>query len=87
MNRLVAGAAALNQTPLDWSGNLRRARAAVSEAREMGIGWLCLPELALTGYGCEDFFLAPEVGERALASSSRWACRSGTRARSTTRSR
>lgn len=68
MNRLVAGAAALNQTPLDWSGNLRRARAAVSEAREMGIGWLCLPELALTGYGCEDFFLAPEVGERALAS-------------------
>ena len=68
MNRLVAGAAALNQTPLDWSGNLRRARAAVSEARELGIGWLCLPELALTGYGCEDFFLAPEVGERALAS-------------------
>lgn len=68
MNRLVAGAAALNQTPLDWSGNLRRALAAVAEARESGIGWLCLPELALTGYGCEDFFLAPEVGERALAS-------------------
>lgn len=68
MNRLVAGAAALNQTPLDWSGNLRRAVAAVAEARESGIGWLCLPELALTGYGCEDFFLAPEVGERALAS-------------------
>lgn len=68
MNRLVAGAAALNQTPLDWSGNLRRAVAAVTEARESGIGWLCLPELALTGYGCEDFFLAPEVGERALAS-------------------
>jgi len=68
MNRLVAGAAALNQTPLDWTGNRRRALAAVSEARELGIGWLCLPELALTGYGCEDFFLSPEVGERALAS-------------------
>lgn len=68
MNRLVAGAAALNQTPLDWSGNLQRAAAAVAEARELGVGWLCLPELALTGYGCEDLFLAPEVGERALAS-------------------
>ena len=67
MNRIVAGAAALNQTPLDWSGNGARAAAAVSEARDLGVGWLCLPELALTGYGCEDMFLAPEVGERALA--------------------
>ncbi|MCB1207109.1 MAG: NAD(+) synthase [Verrucomicrobiae bacterium] len=77
MNRLVAGAAALNQTPLDWSGNLRRASAAVAEAREVGIGWLCLPELALTGYGCEDFFLSPEVGERALASLADFAPRCG----------
>jgi len=68
MNRLVVGAAALNQTPLDWSGNRCRALAAVSEAQELGIGWLCLPELALSGYGCEDFFLSPEVGDRALAS-------------------
>jgi NAD+ synthase (glutamine-hydrolysing) len=68
MNRLVAGAAALNQTPLDWTGNRRRAAAAVAEARDLGVGWLCLPELALTGYGCEDMFLSPEVGERALAS-------------------
>lgn len=67
MNRIVAGAAALNQTPLDWSGNISRAAAAVAEAREGGVGWLCLPELALTGYGCEDMFLSPEVGERALA--------------------
>lgn len=68
MNRLVVGAAALNQTPLDWTGNRLRAASAIAEARDLGIGWLCLPELALTGYGCEDFFLAPEVGERALAS-------------------
>ncbi len=68
MNRLVVGAAALNQTPLDWSGNARRATAAVAEARDLGVGWLCLPELALTGYGCEDMFLSPEVGERAMAS-------------------
>src|SRR5690606_25440178 len=67
MNRIVAGAAALNQTPLDWSGNTRRAVAAVAQAKENGVGWLCLPELALSGYGCEDMFLSPEVGERALA--------------------
>lgn len=67
MNRIVVGAAALNQTPLDWSGNTSRAAAAVAAAREEGVGWLCLPELALTGYGCEDMFLSPEVGERALA--------------------
>ncbi len=68
MNRIVAGAASLNQIPLDWDGNRRRAVAAIREARESGIGWLCLPELAISGYGCEDMFLSPEVGERTLDS-------------------
>jgi NAD+ synthase (glutamine-hydrolysing) len=67
MNRVVAGAACLNQIPLDWEGNFRRAAAAIEEARDKGIGFLCLPELSLTGYGCEDMFLAPEVGERAVS--------------------
>jgi len=58
----------LNQVPLDWKGNVRRAVDAVVEARDMGVSFLCLPELALTGYGCEDMFLAPEVGERSLDS-------------------
>lgn len=66
MNRIVAGAASLNQVPLDWEGNCRRAIAAIEEARETGVGFLCLPELALTGYGCEDMFLSPEVGENSL---------------------
>lgn len=68
MNRIVTGAASLNQIPLDWEGNVERATDAVAEARETDIGFLCLPELALTGYGCEDMFLAPEVGERSLDS-------------------
>ncbi len=68
MNRIVTGAACLNQTPLDWEGNLRRAVAAVDEAREKGVGFLCLPELTMTGYGCEDMFLAPEVGAQAMRS-------------------
>ncbi|MEM6914998.1 MAG: NAD(+) synthase [Verrucomicrobiota bacterium] len=68
MNRIVTGAACLNQTPLDWEGNLLRAREAVGEAREKGVGFLCLPELVLTGYGCEDMFLSPEVGDEAMKS-------------------
>lgn len=55
---LKLGGAALNQTPLDWAGNLRRIRQAIKEARHQGIGLLCLPELCLPGYGCEDLFLA-----------------------------
>lgn len=58
----------MNQVPLDWEGNCRRAIAAIGEARESGVGFLCLPELALTGYGCEDMFLSPEVGERSMRS-------------------
>jgi NAD+ synthase (glutamine-hydrolysing) len=62
------GAAALNQTPLDWDGNLRRARAAIDEARAAKVSMLCLPELALSGYGCEDLFLSPFVARTAAES-------------------
>jgi NAD+ synthase (glutamine-hydrolysing) len=67
--RLVrVGAAALNQTPLDWAGNLARCREAIRRARAAGVDVLCLPELCLTGYGCEDMFAAPWVVDRAAAS-------------------
>lgn len=56
MNFLKAAAAVLNQTPLDWEGNARNIVAAIAEAREQGVGVLCLPELAITGYGCEDAY-------------------------------
>lgn len=55
--KILAAAAALNQTPLDWDGNLARILAAIAEARAQGVSLLCLPELCLTGYGCEDAFL------------------------------
>ena len=66
MNRIRLGAAALNQTPLDWEGNRRRALAAIAAARDEGVGVLCLPELCLSGYGCEDMFHAPGVQRTAL---------------------
>lgn len=66
MKLVKAGAAVLNQTPLDWDGNLRRMRAAIAEARAQGVSILCLPELCITGYGCEDAFHAPGVQATAL---------------------
>lgn len=66
MNRLAVAAAALNQTPLDWDGNRDRVLAAIERARGLGVSWLCLPELCLTGYGCEDAFHAPGTWARAL---------------------
>lgn len=62
---LHVGAAALNQTPLDWDGNLANIRAAIAEARRRDVSLLCLPELCITGYGCEDAFFSPSVLELA----------------------
>lgn len=66
MKLIRVGAAVLNQTPLDWEGNATRIRGAIAAAREAGVSILCLPELCITGYGCEDAFHAPETHRMAL---------------------
>ena len=50
--------ASLNQTPLDWDNNLENIGKALGEAKSSGAEFLVLPELALTGYGCQDLFLS-----------------------------
>ena len=65
MKLLKVAAAVLNQTPLDWRHNTANARAAIAEAWAAGAGLLCLPELCLTGYGCEDAFLSANTHTRA----------------------
>lgn len=60
------GGAALNQTPIDWENNIDNIRNAIDEARHSDIQILCLPELCVTGYGCEDLFLSQWVPEKAL---------------------
>ncbi len=62
------GAAFVNTTPLDWEGNQAQIRRALDLARAQGTAMLCLPELCVTGYGCEDRFLSPDLRLRALAS-------------------
>ncbi|HWZ87513.1 MAG TPA: NAD(+) synthase [Polyangiaceae bacterium] len=66
MRLLRVAAATLNQTPLDWDNNRANIIAAMEEARAAGVSVLCLPELCLTGYGCEDAFLSPGTHAMAL---------------------
>nr|MBA3937855.1 NAD+ synthetase [Planctomycetota bacterium] len=61
MTTLRLAAAILNQTPLDWDGNQARIVAALRAARQQGVAMLCLPELCITGYGCEDAFHGLDV--------------------------
>lgn len=56
MRLVKVGAAVLNQTPLDWRGNTAHIVSAIEAARREGVRVLCLPELCICGYGCEDAF-------------------------------
>jgi NAD+ synthase (glutamine-hydrolysing) len=58
MSLISLATAALNQTPLDWSGNRQRIVDAIRTAREAEAQLLLLPELCVSGYGCEDMFHA-----------------------------
>ena len=66
MESIKVAGAALNQTPLDWATNLDNIKQAILEAKAAKVDLLCLPELCITGYGCEDWFLSPWVAEEAL---------------------
>lgn len=59
-------ACALNQTPLDWEGNTLRILRAVEQAKNRGAELVLLPELCLSGYGCEDYFFMPWLCEKAM---------------------
>src|SRR5262245_54788688 len=66
LNRIRLAAAAVNQTPMAWETNLRHIRAAIATARDFDVSILCLPELCLTGYGCEDMYFSAGVQRTAL---------------------
>ncbi len=61
------GGACLNQTPIDWKNNFDNIVDAISSAKKAGVKILCLPELCITGYGCEDMFLSDWLPEKALS--------------------
>ncbi len=66
MRLIKVGAGVLNQTPLDWDKNTQNIIQAIKEARKQDVTLLCLPELCITGYGCEDAFYAPHLHETTL---------------------
>ena len=66
MRWLRLGAAVLNQTPLAWDTNRDNILEAIEIAREQEVSVLCLPELCITGYSCEDAFFSRDLHETAL---------------------
>ncbi|MEQ9289712.1 MAG: nitrilase-related carbon-nitrogen hydrolase [Cyclobacteriaceae bacterium] len=60
------GGASLNQTPIDWTNNFDNIVSAIDSAQKANVKILCLPELCVTGYGCEDLFLSDWVPEKAI---------------------
>lgn len=64
MLRIAGGT--VNQTPLDWRNNTQNIIQAIEEARKKKVNILCLPELCITGYGCEDLFLSDWLHQKAL---------------------
>ena len=61
MQLIKVGAAVLNQTPLAWDTNKAHILAVIDAAKKEQTSLLCLPELCITGYGCEDAFLSSGV--------------------------
>ncbi|MBR9775626.1 MAG: NAD(+) synthase [Cytophagales bacterium] len=68
MSPILLAGATLNQTPLDWEGNLDNILQAIAMAKEKNVDLLCLPELSITGYGSEDLFLSYWYPKKALDS-------------------
>lgn len=66
MTKVKIGGATVNQIPMDWQTNLANITEAIEEAKKQEIRILCLPELCITGYGCEDWFLSEWVPEQAM---------------------
>ncbi len=67
MKLIKIAAAVVNQTPFDWAGNTARLISLINEAKSRGVSILCLPELCISGYGCEDAFYMPHLPARSLS--------------------
>lgn len=66
MRVVKVAAGVLNQTPLDWKNNKTNIINCIADARTKEVSILCLPELCITSYGCEDAFYAPHVTAQAM---------------------
>ncbi|MCA9735022.1 MAG: NAD(+) synthase [Deferribacteres bacterium] len=67
MKPVKIGAASLNQTPMAWESNRKNIAEAIAQAKAEKVQVLCLPELCISGYGCEDMFHSAGLHEKALS--------------------
>ena len=65
MSTLKIAGATVNQIPIHWENNVANILAAIGEAQKQQVQLLCLPELCMTGYGCEDLFLSDWLSQTA----------------------
>lgn len=63
-SRIKIGGATVNQIPMDWRNNTANIISVIEEAIQHNVKILCLPELCITGYGCEDMFLSDWLCEK-----------------------
>jgi len=68
MKLIKVGVGIVNQTPMAWDSNEANLVATIEQARAEEVSLLCLPEMCITGYGCEDAFHSPGVHKEALVS-------------------
>lgn len=66
MKKIKVAAVALNQTPMDWVRNISNIKTAIHKAANDGAKIICLPELCITGYGCEDTFHSKDLLKRSM---------------------
>lgn len=66
MKILKVAGSCLNQTPLDWNKNIQNIINCIRLARNQQVDILCLPELCISGYGCEDTFFSNNVLNQSL---------------------
>lgn len=68
MKLLKIAAGVLNQIPLAWEHNKQNIINAIEEAQRQDVSLLCLPELCISGYGCEDAFYAQNTMDQSIES-------------------
>jgi NAD+ synthase (glutamine-hydrolysing) len=66
MRLVKVAVACVNQTPFDWDENFAHLKNSIEHARAEGATMLCLPELAITGYSCEDAFFMDGLQDTAF---------------------
>lgn len=67
MKHLNVAAISVNTTPLDWEGNRQKLQSALNNL-DAKTQLAVFPELAISGYGCEDAFFTEDLAETAMAS-------------------